>query len=249
NGGGTYGSGFADLDPNDIESINILKGAAAAALYGSRAANGVLLITTKSGNPKKGQKSLNVTYKTGYSLEKISSIPEFQNVYGAGANFAVASSNGSWGGKFGKGVIYGGGAANTPTYIVGTSASGIDSIPASTWATMYASYPELFPNGRLAYKAIPNNVSALFTQGTLYENSVGLNGGEGNTLFNLTLSRVDQKGYITNSSYRRNNISVGGQTSVGKLTVGASVAYTRSKQIGGFIGQAQGFLSQWGRTF
>jgi TonB-dependent outer membrane receptor, SusC/RagA subfamily, signature region len=65
--GGTYGSGFGDLDPNDIESINVLKGAAAAALYGSRAANGVLLITTKSGNPRKGQKSLNVTYKTGYS--------------------------------------------------------------------------------------------------------------------------------------------------------------------------------------
>ena len=248
-GGGTYGSGFSDLDPNDIESINILKGAAASALYGSRAANGVILITTKSGAPKKGQKSLNVTYKTGYSLENISGIPEFQNTYGAGANFAVASSNGSWGGKFGKGVIYGGGAANTPTYIVGTSASGIDSIPAGTWATMYASYPELFPNGRLAYKAVPDNVSSLFNTGTLWENSVGMSGGEGNTLFNITLSRVDQKGYITNSSYVRNNFSAGGQTAIGKLTVGASLAYTRSKQIGGFIGQAQGFLSQWGRTF
>lgn len=248
-GGGTYGSGFADLDPNDIESINILKGVAASALYGSRGTNGVILITTKSGAPKKGQKSLNVTYKTGYSFERIASLPEFQNSYGAGANFAVASSNGSWGGRFGKGVIYGGGAANTPTYIVGTSASGIDSIPATTWATMFASYPELFPNGRLAYKANPQNVSSLFNQGTLFENSIGLNGGEGNSIFNLTLSRVDQKGYITNSSYRRNNLSVGGQTTVGKLTVGASAAYTRSKQIGGFIGQAQSFLTQWGRTF
>ncbi|MEO8174912.1 MAG: TonB-dependent receptor plug domain-containing protein, partial [Sediminibacterium sp.] len=91
-GGGTYGSGLGDLDANDIESINILKGAAAASLYGSRAANGVLLITTKSGNPKKGAKSLNVTYKAGYSLEKISGIPEFQNSYGAGANFRVQSS-------------------------------------------------------------------------------------------------------------------------------------------------------------
>src|SRR4030095_15498152 len=248
-GGGTYGSGFADLDPNDIESINILKGAAAAALYGSRAANGVLLITTKSGAPRKGQKTLNVTYKTGYSFERISGIPEFQNTYGAGANFAVASSNGSWGGKFGRGVIYGGGAANTPTYIIGTSASGIDSIPGTTWATMFASYPELFPNGRLAYKAVPNNVSSLFNQGTLFENSVGLQGGEGNTLFNITLSRVDKKGYITNSSYNKTNVSAGGQTSIGKLTVGASLSYARTKQIGGFIGQAQSFVSQWGRTF
>ena len=251
--GGTYGSGIGDLDPNDIETINILKGAAAAALYGSRAANGVVLITTKSGNPRKGQKSLNVTYKTGYSFEKISGIPEFQNTYGAGANFAVAGSNGSWGAKFGKGVIYGGGSITngvpSATYIVGTSASGIDSIPASTWQTMYNSYPELFPNGRLAYKANPNNVASLFNQGTLFENSVGLSGGEGNTLFNITLSRVDQKGYITNSSYVKNNISAGGQTNIGKLTVGAAIAYTRSKQIGGFIGGPQSFLSQWGRTF
>ncbi|HYC29315.1 MAG TPA: TonB-dependent receptor plug domain-containing protein, partial [Chitinophagaceae bacterium] len=68
-GGGTYGSGLNDLDPNDIESINVLKGAAAASLYGSRAANGVLLITTKSGAPKRGAKSLNVTYRGGYSVE------------------------------------------------------------------------------------------------------------------------------------------------------------------------------------
>jgi len=242
--GGTYGSGFADLDPNDIESINILKGAAAAALYGSRAANGVLLITTKSGNPRKGQKSLNVTYKTGYSVENISGIPEFQNLYGAGANFRVQSSNGSWGGKFGKGVIY-----NATGDVIGTSASGIDSIPATTWATMFNSYPELFPNGRLAYKAVPNNVSSLFTQGSLLENSVGLSGGEGNTLFNITLSNVTQKGYITNSSYKKSNISAGGQTSIGKLTVGSSLSYARSKQIGGFIGGPQSFLSQWGRTF
>jgi TonB-linked SusC/RagA family outer membrane protein len=243
-GGGTYGSGFADLDPNDIESINILKGAAAAALYGSRAANGVLLITTKSGNPRKGQKSLNVTYRTGYSFENISALPEFQNTYGAGANFRVQSSNGSWGGKFGKGVNY-----NATGDVIGISASGIDSIPATTWATMFNSYPELFPNGRLAYKANPNNVSSLFNTGSLFENSVGLNGGEGNTLFNITLSRIDQKGYITNSAYNKSNISIGGQTNIGKLTVGASLSYARSKQRGGFIGQAQSFLSQWGRTF
>ena len=243
-GGGTYGSGFADLDPNDIESINILKGAAAASLYGSRAANGVLLITTKSGNPKKGKKSLNVSYKAGYSQETISGLPDFQNSYGAGANWRVQSSNGSWGGKFGQGVIY-----DATGNVIGTSASGIDSIPATTWATMYNSYPELFPNGRLAYKANPNNVSSLFNTGNLFENSIGLSGGEGNTLFSVTLSRVDQKGYITNTSYTKNNISVGGQTSIGKLTIGASLSYARTQQVGGYIGAAQSFLSQWGRTY
>jgi TonB-linked SusC/RagA family outer membrane protein len=250
-GGGTYGSGLGNLDPNDIESINILKGAAAAALYGSRAANGVVLVTTKSGSPKKGAKSLNVSYRAGYAAEKISDIPEFQNTYGSGAQFAFTGANGSWGAKFGQNRIYGGGAANTPTYLVAgaTNNSGVDSIPAGTFATMFGAYPELFPNGRAAYKAYPNNVKDLFNTGSLWENSVSMNGGEGNSLFNLTLSRVDQKGYITNSTYSKNNIAVGGQTSVGKLTIGANFSYARSKQLGGFIGQAQSFLSQWGRTY
>ena len=244
NGGGTYGSGLNNIDPNDIESISVLKGAATASLYGSRAANGVLLITTKSGNPKKGAKSLNVTYRAGYSIEKIADIPEFQNLYGAGANFRVGSSNGSWGGKFGRGVIY-----DINGNVIGTSASGIDSIPESTWASMSNAYPELFPNDRMAYKAVPDNVSKLFNTGNLMEHSVGLNGGEGKTLFNVTLSHVDQNGYITNSSYRKSNASVGGQTAIGKLTIGANASYARSKQVGGFIGQAQSFLSQWGRTY
>lgn len=243
-GGGTYGSGINNIDPNDIEDISILKGAAAAALYGARASNGVLMITTKSGSPSKGAKSLNVTYRGGYSIEKVANLPEFQNSYGAGANFRTQSSNGSWGAKFGQGVIY-----NNTGIVIGTSASGVDSIPASTWATMYAAYPELFPNGRAAYKAYPNNVSDLFNTGNLMEHSIGLNGGQGSSLFNVTLSRTDQDGYISNSSYKKNNISVGGQTAVGNLTVGANMAYTRSTQVGGFIGAAQSFLSQWGRTY
>jgi TonB-linked SusC/RagA family outer membrane protein len=243
-GGGTYGSGLNDIDPNDIESINVLKGAAASSLYGSRAANGAIMIVTKSGSPKKGAKSLNATYRAGYSWEKVADIPEFQNAYGAGANFKVQASNGSWGGKFGKGVVY-----DLTGNIVGTSASGIDSIPASTWATMFAAYPELFPNGRTAYKAYPDNVKNLFNTGNLMEHSISVNGGEGNSLFNMTLSRTDQTGYITNSSYSKNTLSLGGQTSVGKLTIGGTMNYTRSKQVGGFIGAAQSFVSQWGRTY
>ncbi|MBO9200566.1 MULTISPECIES: SusC/RagA family TonB-linked outer membrane protein [Niastella] len=243
-GGGTYGSGLNNLDPNDIESISVLKGAAAASLYGARGVNGVLLITTKSGAPKKGAKSLNVSYRGGYSIEKVADIPEFQNLYGAGANFRTQASNGSWGAKFGKGVIY-----DASGNVIRPSSSGIDSIPASTWATMSTAYPELFPNGMIAYRAVPNNVSSLFNTGNLMEHSIGMNGGEGNSLFNVTLSQVNQNGYISNSSYRKSNVSVGGQTAVGKLTIGANASYARSKQVGGFIGAAQNFISQWGRTY
>jgi len=242
--GGTYGSGINNIDPNDIADMTVLKGAAAAALYGARASNGVLMITTKSGSPSKGAKSLNVTYRGGYAIEKIANLPEFQNSYGAGANFRTQSSNGSWGAKFGQGVIY-----NASGQVIGTSASGVDSIPASTWASMYAAWPELFPNGRAAYKAYPNNAADLFKTGNLMEHSVGISGGQGGSLFNVTLSRTDQDGYITNSSYKKNNISVGGQTTIGNLTIGSNMAYTRSTQVGGFIGAAQSFVSQWGRTY
>ncbi|PZR28197.1 MAG: SusC/RagA family TonB-linked outer membrane protein [Citrobacter freundii] len=242
--GGTYGSSINNIDPNDIADMTVLKGAAAAALYGSRASNGVVMITTKSGSPSKGAKSLNVTYRGGYAIEKIANLPDFQNTYGAGANFRTQSSNGSWGAKFGQGVIY-----NASGQVIGTSASGVDSIPATTWASMYAAWPELFPNGRAAYKAYPNNVKDLFKTGNLMEHSVGVNGGQGGSLFNMTLSRVDQDGYITNSSYKKNNISLGGQTTVGNLVIGANMAYTRSTQVGGFIGAAQSFVSQWGRTY
>lgn len=243
-GGGASGTSLGNLDPNDIESINILKGAAAASLYGSRASNGVVLITTKSGSAKKGPKAMNVSLKSGYSFETIANIPQYQNSYGAGANFRTQSSNGSWGAKFGKGVVY-----NASGNVIRTSASGVDSIPATTWAAMFAAYPALFPNGQIAYKAVPDNVSKLFRTGSLFENSINLNGGDANSSFNLTLSNVGQKGYIENSSYNKNNISVGGQTKYGKLTIGANASYSRTKQVGGYFGQVQSFLTQWGRTF
>ncbi len=243
-GGGAYGSGFANLDPNDIEDMTVLKGAAAAALYGSRASRGVVVITTKSGSGKKGAKAINVSYKGGFSVEEIANLPTMQNTYGAGANWRVQGANGSWGGKFGSGNIY-----NSTGNVIRKSSSGLDSIPASTWATMYASYPELFPNGMAVYQAYPNNVKDLFQTGKMYENSVSVSGGEGKTTFNGTISNVNHEGYVMNANYIRNNISMGGQTAYKGFTFGGNVTYAKSTQKGGFFGQTQSFLSQWGRTF
>lgn len=243
-GGAAYGNGLANLDPNDIEDMTVLKGAAAAALYGSRASRGVVVITTKSGSGQKGKKPINISYKGGFSIEEIANLPTMQNKYGAGANFRVQGANGSWGGKFGSGNIYDG-SGN----VLRPSSSGVDSIPATTWATMYRSYPELFPNGMAAYKAYPNNVKDLFTTGKLYENSVSFNGGQGKTTFNATLSNVNHEGYVMNSSYVRNNVSIGGQTGYKNFTIGGNVSYAKSTQKGGFFGQTQSFISQWGRTF
>lgn len=243
-GGTAYGSGLANLDPNDIESFSILKGAAAASLYGSRASRGVVVITTKSGSARKGAKPFNVSFKSGISAERISNLPEYQNTYGSGANFDPRTgSNGSWGARFGLGNVY-----DQDGNILRPSASGVDSIAA--WATYLAAYPELFPNNNAAYKAFPNNVKDAFRTGMLYENSVNVNGGDANTSLGLTASNVNHLGYVENSSYIRNNVSVGGQTKHKAFTVGGNLSYARSKQKGGFFGnnQTPGASSQFART-
>ena len=77
NGGG-YSSGISDLDPNDIASMNVLKGSSAAALYGSRASNGVIIITTKSGSARR-TRGTQLTFKSSVSTETIANLPDFQN--------------------------------------------------------------------------------------------------------------------------------------------------------------------------
>jgi len=74
-GGGAYGSGIADLDPNDIASMNVLKGSSAAALYGSRASNGVIIVTTKSGSVSRSRKGMEVNLKSSVSFETIANLP------------------------------------------------------------------------------------------------------------------------------------------------------------------------------
>ncbi|MEI6950432.1 SusC/RagA family TonB-linked outer membrane protein [Paraflavisolibacter sp. H34] len=90
-----------DLNLNDIESVNVLKGPAAAALYGLRAASGAIMITTKKGTAGKGK--ARVTVASSYSQQQVSGLPEFQNEYGGGSNGLYDStSTFSWGPKFGS---------------------------------------------------------------------------------------------------------------------------------------------------
>jgi TonB-linked SusC/RagA family outer membrane protein len=233
-GGTAYSNGLSSLDPNDIASMNILKGSSAAALYGSRASNGVLVITTKSGSATRSRKGTEVTVSSSISWEKIANLPEYQNEYGTGANFLFSpASNGSWGAPFGSGHTF-----------------GLDSV--NNFATYQAAYPELFPSsGRIAYKAYPDNVNNLFRTGMVYENSIGLSGGDDKTSVALTASNLTQKGYVVNSSYTRNNIGVGGATRLSfGLNIRGNFSYTRSTQTGGYFGENQvgGAASMFARS-
>ena len=93
--GSDDGNGLSDINPDDIESISVLKGAAAAALYGTRAGNGVLMITTKKGSTTK--KGLGVTWNSNLKIENPLLKPEMQNEYGQGTNGTFdANNNMSW---------------------------------------------------------------------------------------------------------------------------------------------------------
>lgn len=85
-----FGDGAADLNPDDIESVTVLKGAAATALYGSRAGNGAIIITTKSGSKTKG---VGVTYNADFSFDFPGYWPEFQTVYGSGLDMGKEPYN------------------------------------------------------------------------------------------------------------------------------------------------------------
>src|SRR5690606_8079796 len=98
-----YGDGIGELNPQDVESMNVLKGPAATALYGSRGANGVILITTKSG--KKGGQGLGIEVNSGVTFEELYLIPNFQNEFGSGYD-DEGYANYSWGGFTFDGIYY-----------------------------------------------------------------------------------------------------------------------------------------------
>lgn len=210
--GAAYSSRFSDLDPNNIESISILKGGAAAALYGTRAANGVVVITTKTGRSRMANKGLEVSFASTYALEEIAQLPDFQNTYGTGTNFNYAQANGSWGAPFQGKVPY----------------ETITEIP--HWYNNRAGM-EQFWGTTVPYRAYPNNVKDLFNAGSLFENTITISGGNENSTLTTTISRSKNEGYVPNTEFNRTNISIGGRTHlVNKLTVGANLAFTTSYQ-------------------
>lgn len=215
-GGGGYESALSSLDPNNIASINVLKSTAASALYGSRAMNGVIVITTKSGSPGSNvNNKLSVSYSNGTYFENIANLPDYQNKYGAGNNFQYNNVNGSWGPSF----------------------SSLETVP--TWSNLVTAFPDQFGPTQ-PYTAKPNNVKNLFRTGTVLENSVNMNytGEEGN--FNLTLSDLDQNGYIPFNTYDRTSFSTGGSFKLKNgLTIGGNMSYSTTKQVGGFFGENQ----------
>ncbi len=231
-GGGAYGSRLSDLDPNNIETINILKSGAAASLYGSRAANGVIMITTKTGSSGKSKKGLEMGFNTSYSIEKIANLPDYQNTYGTGTNYNYQQANGSWGAPFIGSKPY----------------ASRDSIP--HWYNGIAGFEDLWGTN-VPYKAYPNNVKDFFQTGRLIENSLSIKSGNENLQLNAVVSNTNHEGYVPNTKFERTSASVGIMSQLENgFNVGANLSYSNTFQhsFQGGANNAIGNASAFART-
>lgn len=209
-------SRFLDLDPNNIESINILKGLSATTLYGSAGRNGVVLVTTKSGNTKDLNKKMEVTLAQSLYFTRISNLPEYQNNYGNGFdnNFITAFSN--WGPKFGT---------------VGTQGIGADGLVDHPYAYYGESvFPE-FVGVRVPYTP-KNSVENFFKTGYVTTTSVNIGGRAENTSYNLGVGHTNDEGFIERNGYDRLNISMGGTTKLGNgFTFSSTMNFTKTEKV------------------
>jgi len=171
------GSRANDLNPQDIESITVLKGPAAAALYGARAANGALIITTKSGKKTaQGGKKFKVSLNSNYTFSNILRLPEYQNEFGQGGQgFPDSRENFSWGPRF-DGAL-------------------------RPWGQVVDGNQRVKP-----YSALPNSVNEFFDLGVAYNNNISIEGGNINTSYYLSFNNYKQSGVIPTTGYDRNSL-------------------------------------------
>jgi TonB-linked SusC/RagA family outer membrane protein len=202
-----YGGGISELDPNSIAEISVLKGPNAAALYGSRAANGVILVKTKSGAQSKG---IGVDINFATSFERPLVKPSFQNTYGGGSGY-------TWYADGWSGTIDGEkGTAGTDE----SWGSPMDGRLVRAWYSGTEEVP-LLPE--------PDNWEQWWETGRTTSTNVALTGGGEKSNFRLSIGRMDQDGIVYNNNYFRNNFRL--NTShhfTDKLSVTAMGEYVKS---------------------
>lgn len=195
-----YGNGASEINQEDIESVNVLKGAAASALYGSRAANGVIVINTKSGRKNKG---LGVAVSTSFMSSEALRLPEIQGVYGGGYFQTYdPQADTNFGPKFGAGtsVLQNG----SPGYSVGEAV-------ALPFEFRY-------------------DLNDFFRTGNSVSNSVSITGSDEKTNFRLSYGNNSAEDIVPNSNLKRNNVSVNVNYKISdKWKVTTVANYIRSK--------------------
>lgn len=179
-----YGNRFSDINPNDIESMTILKGPSATALYGSRGASGVVLVTTKKG--KSGKPS--ITFNSNASVEQAYILMKRQDQFGQGlinpdgSNTFDSGENFSWGPRF-DGIV------RPWTSPVDVNGDGV---------TEFLSRP---------YSAIPDQLENFFRLGKTFTNNLAVGGGTDNFTYYASYTNTNQTGIMENTDYKRNTLT------------------------------------------
>ena len=205
-GGIDFGDNISNINPDDISSINVLKGAAAANLYGSRGLNGVIVITTKKGKAREG---IGVEINSSVTLEDILISPELQNRFGRGSSGEFPISD--------NGEILNGIRESWGERTRGQT--DINGVPIVNWTGEPS-----------AYSPEPDNFENFFRRGITYNNAVSFSGGSEETQFRVSFSHLDRESIMPNSNFERFNTSLNVSSKLSaKVSVDARVSYLNQK--------------------
>lgn len=205
--GRDFKNAIADLNPEDIQSMSVLKGPNAAALYGARAAHGAIIITTKNG---KGQKGLGVTGHVSTQVSFAANLPEFQNLYGqgAGGRFSYVDGKGagvndgvdeSWGPRLDAGLLI-------PQFDSPVDANG--NRTATPWVSN------------------PNNVNDFFRTGFTSNYGVAIAKADDKYQFRISYNNEHQKSIVPGASTNKTNFTLNTDYKLAKwVSVGATANY------------------------
>ena len=256
-----YGNAAGDINPEDIESINVLKGSAATALYGSRAAAGVIMITTKKGKTlKAGEKSqIGVSLNSSITMSSIdkSTFPTYQDKYGAGYGAFYGPDGDAW---FDKRTASGALTSTdpndplvdwVPTTEDASYGARFDGHPVWGWYSVDPESP--WYKQSKPWEAAKNGAITFFEKPVTYSNTIAIDksGEFGN--FRMAYTNFKQTGLMPNSELKKNNFLVNGSWNVTKkLTATASVTYSKQDAVGrnstGYNDNILSNMRQWAQT-
>ncbi|GAB3641300.1 SusC/RagA family TonB-linked outer membrane protein [Spirosoma arcticum] len=194
-----------DINPEDIESLEVLKGASAAALWGTRAANGVIIITTKKGKDSQGK--VNITFKSTVSFDRVNKMPALQRTYGQGLNGFYSQGNRN---TFGDLIV--GRTGGPDTYITDPGAPGYQGMvtfPDGTKRYAIAPGTAANPHGGKNATDTYDHTNDVFQTGHFTDNSLSISGGNNRSTFLISYGNLNQDGVIKAfSNYQRNTARI-----------------------------------------
>lgn len=221
-----YGNGFSDINPDDIESIQVLKGASATALYGTRAANGVIMVTTKSGAT--AQKGLGVSYSGNFSIDDVMRWPDYQYEFGQGLPSNIGPAGSIYAGE----PYYSYGKPEDGSY---ASTSGTSSAYGARFDAnkkFYQYDPVTQGRASVATPWVPykNNRKDLFQIGYTLTNSVALTGKSDRGNIRASITHTKNEWILPNTGFQRITAMISAQQQISRaLRISFKSSYTYRK--------------------